>query len=70
MMNFNQHRLHLFFAGKTSLEEEKAIREWLESAPENKEIYLKERRIYDAILLSEKPVTEVQLQSNHKSHIL
>lgn len=67
-MNIDQPILHLFFAGKTSLEEEKAIREWLECAPGNKEIYLKERRLYDAILLSEKPVTEAQLQSNRKPH--
>lgn len=47
-----QSILYRFFEGKTSLEEEIRIRQWMEASPQNQETLFKERRIYDAILLS------------------
>lgn len=43
--------LYKFFEGTASLEEEKAIREWLAASPEHEEILLKERKLFDAMLL-------------------
>lgn len=44
--------LNKYFEGLASQEEEKAIREWLESSPENEKNMLRERRIFDTILMS------------------
>lgn len=43
--------LYKFFEGATSYEEEVAIRQWMEFSPENKRIFLKERKLFDAMLL-------------------
>lgn len=67
-MNINQNILYRFFEGKATLKEEAIIKNWLESSPENKDIYLKERRLYDVILLLKKPATEPLIQSYQKSH--
>ena len=43
--------LYKFFEGSSSLEEEMHIRQWMDASPENKEIFLKERRFFDASTL-------------------
>lgn len=61
----DQTLLYRFFEGKTSVEEEVVIKAWMEKSERNKETFLKERRLFDALiliensentLLSEKPV--------------
>lgn len=49
--------LHRFFEGKTTVEEEKQLRSWLESSDENTRIYNAERMVHDALLLHD-PVRE------------
>lgn len=49
----DQNVLYRFFEGLASVEEEKNVREWLEASSDNKAIFLKERRIFDAILLTD-----------------
>lgn len=52
--------LHRFFANQTSLQEEETIRIWLTSSPENEKQFIKERKLYDAIILnSDKSITEI-----------
>ncbi len=55
--------LHRFFDGITTLAEEQKIKSWLEASPENNQQFLKERLLYDAVMLNadkfevaEKPV--------------
>lgn len=43
--------LHTFFAGKATWEEKEALMQWMEENPENKRLFLNERKIYNAILL-------------------
>ena len=43
--------LYKFFEGKASFEEEEAVRRWLESAPENWHLFLRERKLFDSISL-------------------
>ena len=43
--------LHKYFRGETSAEEEKQIMDWAEASPENHAVYLKERKIWNAMLL-------------------
>ena len=54
--------LHKYFRGETSAEEEKQIMDWAEASPENHAVYLKERKIWNAMLLvpaiAGKPVRE------------
>ena len=40
-----------FFEGRTSLEEEMQIREWMEASSENRQTFFKERKMFDAINL-------------------
>lgn len=47
----DKEELYKFFEGNASLEEEKAVREWLEASPGNRRILLKERKLFDAMLL-------------------
>lgn len=44
--------LHKFFDGRTTPDEEGLIREWVGESPENERIFLKERWVFDRILLS------------------
>lgn len=48
----NREQLHRFFEGKTSMDEEKRIRQWLDQSKENERIFLEERVAYDALLLN------------------
>lgn len=43
--------LYKFYEGTASLVEEEAIRAWMEASDENKRLFFKERRLYDAMLL-------------------
>lgn len=43
--------LHKFFEGKASETEQNDIKEWLESSPDNHNTLLKERELFDAIML-------------------
>lgn len=47
----NQALLYRFFNGKTTLQEEIRIREWIEASPENKGKYFEERKTFDTMNL-------------------
>lgn len=44
--------LYKFFAGTATFEEKERIMLWMESAPDNKQFFLKERKLYNAVLLN------------------
>lgn len=44
--------LFKFFDGQTIVDEEQKIKQWLEESNENRKLFIQERKIYDAILLS------------------
>ena len=50
----NQELLYKYFKGITSVEEEKMILDWIDASDENRNIFLKERMIYDISLFSDK----------------
>lgn len=56
--------LHRFFEGKTSANEEKSIKRWLEASEANHALFFKERRMYDVLLLTD---TKASLQSRKKA---
>lgn len=57
--------LHTYFRGEATPEEEKQIMDWAESSPENYQEYLKERKIWNAILMySVNPTIKPQLPTN------
>ncbi|KAA6344393.1 hypothetical protein EZS27_007981 [termite gut metagenome] len=41
--------LYRFFEGIASLEEEQQIQQWMEASPENERMFLKERKLFDAV---------------------
>lgn len=43
--------LYNFFEGNASLDEEMAVRQWMEESAENRQAFLKERKLFDAMLL-------------------
>jgi len=47
----NQALLYRFFEGSTSIEEEVKVKEWLEESEQNKHMFFKERRLFDAVIL-------------------
>lgn len=47
-----QETLYKFFEGTATYEEEATIKQWMESHPDNQHILLKERKLFDAMLLS------------------
>lgn len=47
----NKETLYRFFEGTASLEEEKQLRTWMETSSENERAFIKERKLFDAILL-------------------
>ncbi len=47
----NREMLYKFFEGTASYEEEAQIRQWMEYSPENRREFLKERKIFDSMLL-------------------
>ena len=44
--------LHKYFKGETLPEEEQRIMDWAEASPENYQTFLRERRLWNAALLS------------------
>ena len=48
----NRNLLHSFFDGKSTLEEEKQIRGWIEASEINKKIFNEERVIFDTLILN------------------
>lgn len=46
-----QEQLYKFFEGTTTYEEETAIRQWMEQSEENRQTFLRERKLFDALLL-------------------
>lgn len=46
-----QEQLYKFFEGTATYEEDAAIRQWMEQSAENRRIFLKERKLFDAMLL-------------------
>lgn len=55
--------LYKFFEGTTSYEEEVAIKQWMECSPENNRLFLKERKLFDAMILLGK---EDKIQAGRK----
>ena len=62
----DRETLYKFFEGAASYEEEVRIRQWMEHSPENRREFLKERKIFDSMLLlgDEKTIEE---KMRHKS---
>lgn len=60
--------LYKFFEGTTSYEEEVEIRQWMEHSPENARELLKERKIFDSILLLDERHTQ-QNNTKKQNHI-
>ena len=60
--------LYKFFEGTTSYEEEVEIRQWMEHSPENARELLKERKIFDSILLLDERHIQ-QNNSKKQNHI-
>src|SRR5690554_6171729 len=48
----NRNLLHSFFDGKSTLEDEKQIRGWIEASETNKKIFNEERLIFDTLNLN------------------
>ena len=48
-----KEKLHRFFAGTTSIQEGMDIRAWMEASEENKRIFYKERKLFDALMVHE-----------------
>lgn len=61
--------LHKFFAGTATLEEKEAIMHWMESDPGNKQFLLKERKLYNAVLLHGED-KQVQQQAGRQQYFL
>ena len=47
----NKDILYKFFEGNASFEEEAAVKQWMEESAENRLAFLKERKLFDAMLL-------------------
>ena len=47
----NKETLYKFFEGNASFEEEVAVKKWMEESTENRQSFLKERKLFDAMLL-------------------
>ena len=47
----NKETLYKFFEGTASFEEEVAVKQWMEESTENRQSFLKERKLFDAMLL-------------------
>jgi len=47
----NKETLYKFFEGNASFEEEVAVKQWMEESSENRQSFLKERKLFDAMLL-------------------
>lgn len=61
--------LHKFFAGTATLKEKEAIMHWMELDPGNKQFLLKERKLYNAVLLHGED-KQVQQQAGRQQYFL
>ena len=61
----NKALLYKFFEGKTSITEEKAIRNWIEENKENESSFFQERKLYDTILLNKKTIANNRFKGKH-----
>ena len=52
-----KEKLHRFFAGTTSIQEGMDIRAWMEASEENKRIFYKERKLFDALMVHDDQIT-------------
>ncbi|MDD4489703.1 MAG: FecR family protein [Paludibacter sp.] len=48
----DKYQLYKFFAGESNMEDEIAIREWLEESAQNKKEFFRERKLFDASYLN------------------
>ena len=48
----DRETLYRFFEGKASVNEEKQIRQWLDTSEANHRLFFQERKVYDALLLN------------------
>ncbi len=55
--------IYRFFEGKTSYQEEKQIKQWIESSDDHYALFLQERKMYDALLLTD---TKISLKRKKK----
>ena len=62
----NKELLYNFFQGKTSMQEEIQIRNWMEASPENRKLFLEERQLFDAMILL---ADEDKIRSYQKKNI-
>lgn len=63
-----RERLYRFFEGKTTLEEEQQIREWMERSEANFHTFMRERKEYDIFILSaSKTVTKETVTKEKKT---
>jgi ferric-dicitrate binding protein FerR (iron transport regulator) len=58
----NKEDLHRYFEGVASPADVAAIRKWLDASPDNMQQLLRERRFYDTILFTDKPLTRSKHQ--------
>lgn len=56
----NYKLIYKFFEGLTSMEEEMALREWINETPDNERLFLEERNIYDAFILNSEKKTKTE----------
>lgn len=56
----DKNTLYKFFEGNATLKEEEAVRQWMDESSENQQTFLKERKLFDAMLLlgDEKTIKE------------
>jgi ferric-dicitrate binding protein FerR (iron transport regulator) len=50
--------LYKYFEGLASQQEEETIRQWVEESPENRDIFLKERRVFDTTIVNNDSIGE------------
>lgn len=58
----NKELLYRFFEGTATAEEEQQVRQWVEESERNRALFMRERKIYDALLL----VSPQSFQENKK----
>lgn len=67
-MQIDKHILVRYFLGQVSEEEKDAIRAWVESSEENRNILIRERIRFDAtVLVDEKAIGETPCLASHRS---
>lgn len=65
-----KEKLHRFFAGITSIEEGMAIRAWMEASEENKRIFYKERKLFDALMLHNDQAANMKVSTKRTPTII